>query len=94
MIKIVARRKILPGCEEEFLRLARELTAASNAEPGCRGYTLNRSCEEERLFAFIEYWNDQAAIEAHNASEPFRRIVPQFDGVTETKFPVEHYVEV
>lgn len=94
MIKIVARRKIKADCEDEFLKLAIELVRASNAEEGCAGYTLNRCCEDENLFAFIEYWKDQPAIDSHNASEPFRRIVPQFDLLTAQKYPVEHFVEI
>ena len=94
MIKIVARRKIKTDCVEDFLNLAGELVIASNAEEGCHGYTLNRSEEDETLFAFIEYWKDWDAIASHDASEPFRRIVPQFDTLTEQKFDVEHYVEV
>ncbi len=94
MIKIVARRKIKPECENAFLTLASELAKASNNEEGCAGYTLNRCREDEHLFAFIEYWKDQEAIDSHNASEPFRRIVPQFDLLTEQKFAVEHYTEL
>ena len=94
MIKIVARRKIRAESEKAFLALAEELVKASNEETGCIGYTLNRSCEDERLFCFIEYWKDQEAIRSHNASEAFCRIVPQFDALTEQKFAVEHYLEV
>lgn len=94
MIKIVARRLIKPECESEYIKLAMEMMEASNAEEGCLGYTLNRCQEDEHRFAVIEYWKDQAAIDAHNASEHFKRIVPQYDAFTAEKFPVEHYVEV
>jgi quinol monooxygenase YgiN len=94
MIKIVARRRIKPECEDEYIKLALEMMEASNAEEGCLGYSLNRSQEDEHLFAVIEYWRDRAAIEAHNASAHFKRIVPQYDAFTAEKYPVEHYVEV
>lgn len=94
MIKIVARRRIKAGCEDAYLKLAREMAEASNAEDGCLGYSINRCCEDELLYTVIEYWKDQAAIDEHNKSEHFQRIVPQYEALTEAKYPVEHYIEV
>ena len=94
MIKIVSRRIIRPDCIERFQSLARELARASQKEPGCLGYTLNQSREDPRLHAFIEFWADQAALDAHGASEHFRRLVPQFVELTEERPPVEYYEEL
>ena len=94
MIKIVSRRIIRPDCIERFQSLARELARASQKEPGCLGYTLNQSREDPRLHAFIELWADQAALDAHGASEHFRRLVPQFVELTEERPPVEYYEEL
>ncbi|MBR1566446.1 MAG: antibiotic biosynthesis monooxygenase [Oscillospiraceae bacterium] len=94
MIKILAKRLVREGCVDEYLSTAAELIAASQAEPGCVTYTLNRCAEEPRQFCFIEIWKDQAAIDAHNASEHFTRIVPQLGKLVEVAYPVEHYTEV
>ena len=94
MIKIIARRLVREDCIEEYLRMTPELVAASQAEAGCITYTLNRCVENPRLFSFIEIWKDQAAIEAHNASEHFTRIVPQLASLVEINYPVEHYTEL
>ena len=94
MIKIIARRLVREECVEEYLRMTAELVAKSQAEAGCVTYTLNRCTENPRLFSFIEIWKDQAAIEAHNASEHFTRIVPRLARLVEINFPVEHYTEV
>ena len=94
MIKIVARRLVREECVEEYLRMAKDLVAASLAEPGCVAYTLNRCLENPRLFCFIELWKDQAAIEAHKSSEHFTRIVPQLAELLEVRYPTEHYTEV
>ena len=94
MIKIIARRLVREECVDEYLRLTGELVAASQAEPGCVTYTLNRCMENPRQFAFIEIWKDQQAIEAHNASEHFTRIVPQLGKLLKIGYPVEHYMEV
>ena len=94
MIKIVSRRIIRPDCIEAFQTLARELVRASREEPGCLGYTLNQSRDDARVHAFIEFWADQAALDAHGASAHFRRIVPQFVALTEERPPVEYYREL
>ena len=94
MIKIIARRKVKPECVEAYLELAAEMGEKSRAEDGCLGYTLNQSMEDEYLYTVIEFWKDQAAIDAHNASEHFQRIVPQYAALTAEKFAVEHYQEV
>ena len=94
MIKIIAKRLVREECVEEYLRLTSELVAASQAEPGGITYTLNRCVETPCQFAFIEVWKDQEAIDAHNASEHFTRIVPQLRKLLEINYPVEHYTEV
>ena len=94
MIKILAKRLVREDCVEEYLRTAEALIAASQAEPGCVSYTLNRCVENPRQFCFVEIWKDQAAIDAHNASEHFTRLVPQLGKFVEVADPVEHYTEV
>ena len=94
MIKIVARRIIRPECIEAFQALAKELAACSRAEEGNLFYTLNQSNTDPRLHMFQEAWRDQAAIDAHNQSEHFTRIVPQFAALTEERLPVEFYTEL
>ena len=94
MIKILARRLVREECINEYLRIAEELVSASQAEPGCVTYTLNRCVENPRQFCFIEIWKDQIAIDAHNSSEHFTRLVPMLAKLVEVSYPVEHYLEV
>ncbi len=94
MIRIVAKRTVRPDQVDRYLELARELTACSRAEEGNLSYTLNRSTADPRTFAFIEVWRDQAAIDSHNASEHFTRLVPQLGSLVEEACPVELYTEV
>ena len=87
---------------EVYLQLAeaagdlqgQEGAAAIRAEAGNLSYTLNQSTADVRLHAFIEVWQDQAAIDAHNRSEHFTRIVPQFAALTEERLPVEFFTEL
>ena len=94
MIKIIARRIIRPDCIDAFEALAAELVRESRKEPGCLSYTLNRSAADPRIHLFVEVWADQAAIDAHNASAHFQRLVPQFAALTEERLPTEFFTEL
>jgi len=94
MIKIIARRVVRADRVADYEALAQELVAKSQAEPGNITYTLNRSLSDPRVHTMIEVWKDRAAIDAHNASEHFTRIVPQLGALVEAADPVELYEEV
>lgn len=83
MIKIVASSMVKEGMEEQYKEMARELVERSAAEEGNIMYTLNQDINNSRAFAMIEIWKDQAAIDAHNASEHFTTIVPKLGELTE-----------
>ena len=70
MIKIVSKNLIKESEVEHFLELVREMAAKSIAEKGCISYSLNQSITNPRVYTFIECWEDQAAIDAHNKSTP------------------------
>lgn len=78
MISILATTYVKPECRDEYLRIVEELVEKSNAEAGCRGYHLYEDIKEANKFTMIEFWLDQDAIDSHNSSEHFTRIVPQF----------------
>lgn len=58
---------------DETERMLRELRAASLAEPGCAGYEVARG-DDGVTFVLYESWRDQAALEAHYATEHFQRL--------------------
>ena len=60
---------------DEAAGMLRELRAASLAEDGCLGFEAMRGeGEQSATFALYESWRDQAALDAHYASEHFRRL--------------------
>jgi len=74
MIGVVATVKVRPGMEKDFEAVAKELVARVNAaEPGCTLYALHRA-ETPATYVFMERYVDQAAVEAHRASEHFRTL--------------------
>lgn len=94
MIKIIARRVVRAEAIAAYQALARELVVKSQAEPGNVYYTLNQSIADPRVHTMMEVWRDQAAIDAHNVSEHFTRIVPRLGALVEQADPVELYTEV
>lgn len=58
---------------DEVSAVLRELAVASRAEPGCLGFEIARG-EDGTTFVLYEKWRDQAALDAHYASEHFARL--------------------
>jgi quinol monooxygenase YgiN len=77
MITIIAKNIIKPGMAENFKIAARQLVEASRKETGCVSYDLCEDIYDSNILTFIECWKDETAIEKHNQSEHFTRIVPQ-----------------
>jgi quinol monooxygenase YgiN len=74
MLGVVAILTVKPGVEKEFEAVARELVAKVRAsEPGCRLYALHRG-EAPHTYVFMERYADQAAVDAHRATEHFKTL--------------------
>jgi quinol monooxygenase YgiN len=74
MLGVVATLKVKPGMEKEFEAVAKELVAKVNAnEPGCTLYALHRG-ETPHTYVFMERYVDQAAVDAHRATEHFKAL--------------------
>jgi quinol monooxygenase YgiN len=58
----------------EAERIFGELRAASLAEAGCLGFVVARDVTEPATFVLFEEWVDQAALDAHYATEAFERL--------------------
>lgn len=78
MIAIVAKGRCKPETLESFLTLATELATESQREAGCVFYHLTQEQADPLAVAFVECWQDQAAIDTHNQTPHYTRIVPQF----------------
>lgn len=76
MIKIVVKKKIKEGKIDEAIKLYGELVSASQKEEGCIHYNLYQDNDDENVLLIIEEWESQEALEKHNATEHFTRLVP------------------
>ena len=73
-IGVIATLRVQPGKEAEFEGVFAELAAAVNAnEAGNSYYRLFRT-GETGVYKVLECYNDQAALDAHRASDHFRSI--------------------
>lgn len=89
MIAIVARQIIKKSALAEYDALVKELVEKSRQEEGNVSYVNVQDRDDERIRIFLELWKDQDAIDIHNATPHFTRIIPQlgelFDGPEDVK---------
>ncbi|MEG3150618.1 putative quinol monooxygenase [Sphingomonas sp. ZT3P38] len=71
-VKIVAFVTVKPGADDAFIAAARICVATSRAEPGVLHYDLWRETGGDRRFVFNELYTDDAAVQAHMASDHFK----------------------
>jgi quinol monooxygenase YgiN len=64
------------GEDDRVAALLAQLAEASRQEAGCRFYQPCRDPENPRAFLIFEIYDDQAAFEAHGASEHFQALGP------------------
>ena len=76
MIHILASFEVKNDKLSDFIKLCNELIKESRAEEGCVSYHLQQNTERENYLVFVEEWKSNEAIEKHNASGHFTRIVP------------------
>lgn len=83
MVKIVFKGKLKPGVKEEYLKLITELVTETRKEEGCISYMLYEDINDPLILTIIEEWKDEEAINIHNNSAHFLKIVPQLRNLRE-----------
>ena len=71
---LVVHMRAQEGKEDEAVGVMRELAEATRQEPGCIHYIPVQDRDDRRRFMFYEQYTDEAALEAHGASEHFQRL--------------------
>ncbi len=73
MKKIIsAQIFIKPEKVNDFMAATQALIEKSRAEAGCISYTLYQDPQDKTKFFFFEEWKNQAAVDAHFATEHFQ----------------------
>ena len=73
MITFSVRMRFRSEDREEIVAILRELTAASRQEPGCVTYVPHTVESEPDTVLIYEQYQNESAVEAHRATEHFRR---------------------
>ena len=94
MITIIAKSIVKDGKKEEFKRVAEELIIESRKEKGCISYNLYESQKNKNVVVFIEEWKDEVAIQLHNNSEHFKKIIPELGNLREGSSDIEHFKKI
>jgi quinol monooxygenase YgiN len=96
MIVAVARIKAAEGCADEVTGYFAEMVEwVAENEPATITYVCNRSVADGGMsFLFFERYEDQAAFEAHSASERFGELVRQLQGKLDGGMKLDLYEEV
>lgn len=67
----------LPDRHRDVRKILLDVLPAVHLEEGCNLYALH---ETEDSFIFVEHWDGEAALEAHNSGETVRQLVSDLDG--------------
>ncbi|HKL42580.1 MAG TPA: putative quinol monooxygenase [Clostridia bacterium] len=85
MIHIIAKNLVKESQIETFKVLTKELILKSKEEEGCIAYDLYEDMNNPTILTFIEMWSDEEAIEKHNQSDHFNKIVPKLGKLIKDK---------
>jgi quinol monooxygenase YgiN len=74
---IIAKLSVKPEKVKAFTEAAKEIIEKSNKEAGCKSYQLYQDPYNSTKFIFVEEYKNQAAIDAHFASDYFKAFGPK-----------------
>jgi len=74
---IIAKLSLQPEKIKNFIAAAREIVEKSNKESGCTSYQLYQDPYDQSKFVFVEEYKNQAAVDAHFATEYFKAFGPK-----------------
>ena len=78
---IVAKLSVKPEKVKSFIEAAKEMIQKSNKEPGCKSYQLYQDPYDNNKFVFVEEYKNQAAVDAHFASDYFKAFGPKMNDI-------------
>ena len=88
MICVYAKFTVKPDQMEAFVKKAVELVIRTKSEPGCVSYELCRDKEKGNVFAMVEKWADDAALQTHLHSQGFNAMLPGITALCEKEVEI------
>lgn len=77
-LRVIARLVAKPGKEDALRSVLKGLIGPTRKEPGCITYELLHNKDHAREFTFVEEWKDEAALEAHFATDHIKNALGKF----------------
>jgi quinol monooxygenase YgiN len=74
---IIAKLTIKPEKIKDFIAVGKEMVEKSNKESGCKSYQLYQDPYSNNKFVFVEEYKNQAAVDAHFATDYFKAFGPK-----------------
>ncbi|MEX2654583.1 MAG: antibiotic biosynthesis monooxygenase family protein [Acidimicrobiia bacterium] len=74
VITVVAHYRAREGTAEEVAARLVDYAEVVRTEPGCLTFVVNRDISDDHAFVLYEVYRDQAALDAHVASEHFAKV--------------------
>ncbi|MDR2891657.1 MAG: antibiotic biosynthesis monooxygenase [Deltaproteobacteria bacterium] len=74
-VHILAGIELSAADRAAFMAFAPELVAGSRSEAGCRRYDLMQEQGSDLAFMIVETWASAEAIEEHNGTPHFKKLV-------------------
>ncbi len=68
---------LVPDDVESFRSLAMRMTTTASSRDGCAFLDVAQDVSDPATFRLIEGWRDQAALDAHGASEEFQAVLKE-----------------
>jgi quinol monooxygenase YgiN len=73
MLSFIVKMKFADEDRPKIAELLRDLGAASRQEPGCINYLTHFAEDDPSIVVIYECYRDNAALEAHRASDHFKK---------------------
>jgi len=90
MKKVInARINVKPEAVNQFLSYANVIVLASNLEKGCMVYKLYQEVGNPASFIFYEEYENQEAIDFHNATNHFKTFIGQITDILDGSPAIE-----
>ncbi len=91
MFCFIAKLKMKPGREADFLRLQKELSELTRQEPGCLAYDVLKPVETAGQYVYYARFRDKAAFDTHMATDFHDRLIPPIMECVDGEMDLQFY---
>ncbi len=79
------------GAREAFFTAVKPMVAATHTEPGCQEYVFSPDPDNSTRIILFEMWDDQAALDAHFATEHMAAFQASMAGIAVAGMDIAKY---